>query len=389
MKLIKNIFNYLRPHVEKGGKFEIFYSTFEAFESLFFVPDKTNKNGVHVRDYMDLKRLMIVVVVAVMPAMLFGMWNTGYQHFIAVGQNVSHWMMFWFGLIKVLPIIIVAYITGLSIEFGFAQWRKHDVNEGFLVSGILIPLVLPVDIPLWMVAVATAFAVVIGKEIFGGTGMNIWNPALLARAFLFFAYPAKMSGEKVWISGLSKGEGIVDGFSGATPLANAAEGNSIPSLLDSFIGIIPGSIGETSTVLILLGAILLIYTGIGSWKIILSVFAGGFLMALTFNLLGTTPMMQISAIHHLCLGGFAFGAVFMATDPVSATRTESGKWIYGFLIGIFAILIREINPAYPEGMMLAILLMNTFAPLIDYFVVNANIKRRLKRSIVYKQIKNQ
>ena len=386
MKIVKKIFDGIRPHVEKGGKFEILYSTFEAFETLFFVPAKTNKNGVHVRDYMDLKRTMIVVVIAVMPAMLFGMWNTGYQHFLSIGADVTLWTMCWYGFIKVLPIIVVSYVTGLAIEFGFAQWRKHDVNEGFLVSGILIPMVLPIDIPLWMVALATAFAVVIGKEIFGGTGYNIWNPALLARAFLFFAYPAQMSGNKVWISGLNKGEGIVDGFSGATPLANAADGLEIPSLFDSFIGIIPGSIGETSTVLILLGAILLIYTGIGSWKIIVSVFAGGYLMALLFNSIGTAPIMQVSAIHHLCLGGFAFGAVFMATDPVSATRTETGKWIYGFLIGVFAILIRLVNPAYPEGMMLAILLMNTFAPLIDYIIVKANIKRRMKRAIVKKTI---
>jgi Na+-transporting NADH:ubiquinone oxidoreductase subunit B len=331
---------------------------------------------------MDMKRTMIIVVIAVFPAMLFGIWNTGYQHFRAMGIEATFWTMVGHGLIKVLPIIIVSYVTGLSIEFGFAQWRKHEVNEGFLVTGLLIPLVLPVNIPLWMVVIATAFAVVIGKEVFGGTGMNIWNPALLARAFLFFAYPSKMSGDTAWISGLQKGEGIIDGFSGATPLADVANGNAIPSLWDSFIGIIPGSIGETSTVAILLGAMLLLYTGVGSWKIMLSVFAGGFLMALTFDLIGTSPLMQVSAIQQLCLGGFAFGAVFMATDPVSGSRTETGKWIYGALIGIFAILIRVVNPAYPEGMMLAILLMNTFAPLIDYFVVNANIKKRMKRAIV-------
>ena len=383
MKIIKKLFDNIRPHVEKGGKFEKLYSTFEAFESLCFVPATTNKNGVHVRDAVDLKRTMIVVIVAVVPALLFGIWNAGYQHFLALGQDASFWAMIGHGLIKVLPIIIVSYLTGLAIEFGFAQWRGHEVNEGFLVSGMLIPLVLPVDIPLWMVVIATAFAVVIGKEVFGGTGMNIWNPALLARAFLFFAYPAQMSGDYIWISGLTKGEGIVDGFSGATPLAEIANGNVDRfSLCDSFIGIIPGSIGETSTIAILLGAALLIYTGIASWKIMLSVFAGGFLMALMFNAIGTTPLMQVPAIHHLCLGGFAFGAVFMATDPVSATRTETGKWVYGFLIGVFAILIRVFNPAYPEGMMLAILLMNTFAPLIDNFVVNANIKRRMKRSII-------
>lgn len=288
------------------------------------------------------------------------------------------------GLLKVIPIIVVSYVTGLAIEFGFAQWRGHEVNEGFLVSGMLIPLVLPVDIPLWMVVVATSFAVVIGKEVFGGTGMNIWNPALVARAFLFFAYPAQMSGDTIWISGLTAGEGIVDGFSGATALGAAVSGDISARfpIWDSFLGVIPGSIGETSTLAILIGAAILIYTGIASWKIIVSAFAGGYLMALVFNLVGANSLMQVDALHHLCLGGFAFGAVFMATDPVSGSRTETGKWIYGFLIGVFAILIRVFNPAYPEGMMLAILLMNTFAPLIDHFVVEANIKRRLKRAIV-------
>ncbi len=360
------------------------HSTFDAFETLFFVPDKTNKNGVHVRDAMDMKRTMIIVVKALIPALLFGIWNTGYQHFIALGQQAPFLEIFVHGLIKVFPIIVVSYVTGLAIEFAFAQMRGHEVNEGFLVTGMLIPLILPVDIPLWMVAVATAFAVVIGKEVFGGTGMNIWNPALIARAFLFFAYPAQMSGDKVWISGLTEGEGIVDGFSGATPLGVAVEKNisgQFP-LWDSFIGIIPGSIGETSTLAILIGGVILIYTGIASWKIMVSVFTGGFLMALGFNFIGANTLMQVDAIHHLCLGGFAFGAVFMATDPVSGARTEMGKWVYGFLIGVFAIIIRIFNPAYPEGMMLAILLMNTFAPLIDYFVVNANIKRRQKRAAV-------
>jgi Na+-transporting NADH:ubiquinone oxidoreductase subunit B len=279
---------------------------------------------------------------------------------------------------------VVSYVTGLAIEFAFAQMRGHEVNEGFLVSGMLIPLILPVDIPLWMVAVATAFAVVIGKEVFGGTGMNIWNPALIARAFLFFAYPAQMSGDKIWISGLTGGEGVVDGFSGATALGAAVESDISARfpIWDSFIGTIPGSIGETSTLAILMGAAILIYTGIASWKIMVSVFAGGYLMALVFNLIGTSSLMQVDALHHIVLGGFAFGAVFMATDPVSGSRTETGKWIYGFLIGVFAIMIRVFNPAYPEGVMLAILLMNTFAPLIDYFVVGANIKRRLKRAIV-------
>ncbi len=384
MKVLRKLFDNIKPHVEKGGRFEMFHSTFDAFETLFFVPDKTNKNGVHVRDVIDMKRTMIIVVMALVPALLFGIWNTGYQHFMAMGQSAPFMDMVLHGLFKILPIIVVSYGTGLAIEFAFAQMRGHEVNEGFLVSGMLIPLILPVDIPLWMVAVATAFAVVIGKEVFGGTGMNIWNPALLARAFLFFAYPAQMSGDKVWISGLTAGEGIADGFSGATALGAAVESDisSKFPLWDSFIGIIPGSIGETSTLAILIGAAILIYTGIASWKIMVSVFAGGYLMALLFNLIGVNTLMQVDAIHHLCLGGFAFGAVFMATDPVSGSRTEAGKWLYGFLIGVFAILIRVFNPAYPEGMMLAILLMNTFAPLIDYFVVNANIKRRLKRSIV-------
>lgn len=384
MKVLRKLFDNIKPHVEKGGRFEMFHSTFDAFETLFFVPDKTNKNGVHVRDVIDMKRTMIIVVLALVPALLFGIWNTGYQHFLALGQSAPFMDMVLHGIFKVLPIIVVSYGTGLAIEFAFAQMRGHEVNEGFLVSGMLIPLILPVDIPLWMVAVATAFAVVIGKEVFGGTGMNIWNPALLARAFLFFAYPAQMSGDKVWISGLTSGEGIADGFSGATALGAAVESDisSKFPLWDSFIGMIPGSIGETSTLAILIGAAILIYTGIASWKIMVSVFAGGYLMALLFNVIGVNTLMQVDAIHHLCLGGFAFGAVFMATDPVSGSRTETGKWLYGFLIGVFAILIRVFNPAYPEGMMLAILLMNTFAPLIDYFVVNANIKRRLKRSIV-------
>ena len=289
------------------------------------------------------------------------------------------------GALRVVPIIVVSYGTGLGIEFIFAQIRGHEVNEGFLVSGMLIPLILPVDIPLWMVVIATAFAVIIGKEIFGGSGMNIWNPALLARAFLFFAYPAQMSGDIVWISGFSGMEGV-DAATGATALGAAVVGNSDKfSIMESFLGIIPGSIGETSTLAILLGALVLIYTGIGSWKVMTSVFAGGLLMGLVFNWLGaesSNGLMHISALQHLTLGGFAFGAVFMATDPVSASRTEAGKWIYGFLIGVFAILIRVFNPAYPVGMMLAILLMNTFAPLIDHFVVEANIKRRLKRAVV-------
>ncbi len=383
MKALRNLLDNIKPHVQKGGKFEKFHSTFDAFETLLFVPNHTNKNGVHVRDSIDMKRTMALVVKALIPALLFGIWNTGYQHFLAMGVDAGFWAELGHGALKVLPIVIVSYGVGLGVEFIFAQYRGHEVQEGFLVSGMLIPLVLPVDIPLWMVAVATIFAVVIGKEVFGGTGMNIWNPALVARAFLFFAYPSKMSGDKVWISGLSNGEGVIDGFSGATSLGQAASG-VVPShsIFESFIGMIPGSIGETSTLAILIGAAMLIYTGIGSWKIIVSVFAGGYVMGLLFNLWGANALMQVDALHHICLGGFAFGAVFMATDPVSATRTERGKWIYGFLIGFLAIMVRVFNPAYPEGVMLAILLMNTFAPLIDHYVVQGNIKRRLKRAKV-------
>ncbi|WP_088653325.1 NADH:ubiquinone reductase (Na(+)-transporting) subunit B [Geofilum rhodophaeum] len=385
MKALRKLLDNIKPHVSKGGRFEMFHSTYDAFETLLFVPDKTNKNGVHVRDAIDMKRTMIVVVLALVPALLFGIWNTGYQHFLAQGMEAGFWDMVLHGALRVVPIIVVSYGTGLGIEFIFAQIRGHEVNEGFLVSGMLIPLILPVDIPLWMVVVATAFAVVIGKEIFGGSGMNIWNPALLARAFLFFAYPAQMSGDIVWISGFSGMEGV-DAATGATALGAAVAGNSDKfSIMESFLGVIPGSIGETSTLAILLGALVLIYTGIGSWKVMTSVFAGGLLMGLVFNWLGaesSNGLMHISALQHLTLGGFAFGAVFMATDPVSASRTEAGKWIYGFLIGVFAVLIRVFNPAYPEGMMLAILLMNTFAPLIDHFVVEANIKRRLKRAVV-------
>lgn len=382
MKALRKLLDNIKPHVSKGGRFEMLHSTYDAFETLLFVPDKTNQNGVHVRDAIDMKRTMIMVVLALVPALLFGIWNAGYQHFMVLGQEVGFWEQVLHGALKVVPIIVVSYGTGLAIEFAFAQMRGHEVNEGFLVSGMLIPLILPVDIPLWMVAVATAFAVIIGKEVFGGTGMNIWNPALLARAFLFFAYPADMSGDLVWISGLSGMEGL-DATTGATALAAAVQGNIEQfSLWESFLGTIPGSIGETSTLAILIGGLMLIFTGVGSWKVMVSVFAGGYLMGLVFNMFGLNSMMQVDALHHLTLGGFAFGAVFMATDPVSATRTETGKWIYGFLIGVFAILIRVFNPAYPEGMMLAILLMNTFAPLIDHFVVDAHIKRRLNRAVV-------
>ncbi|MFP4620313.1 MAG: NADH:ubiquinone reductase (Na(+)-transporting) subunit B [Bacteroidales bacterium] len=382
MKPLRRYIDKIKPHFEKGGKFEKLQSTFEAFETFLFVPDKVTTQGSHIRDHIDMKRTMSLVVISLIPALLFGMWNVGYQHYLATGQEGTTLELFLEGLKLVLPIIVVTYVTGLAIEFAFAQIRGHEVNEGFLVTGMLIPLVLPVDVPLWMVAVATAFAVIIGKEVFGGTGMNILNPALTARAFLFFAYPGYMSGNQVWTHGLLGGEGIVDGYSGATPLAQAAEGNleQLPAVEEMFFGYIPGSIGETSVVAILIGAFILLYTGVGSWRVMISTFAGGLVMGILLNVFAVNPFMEIPPWEHLAMGGFAFGAVFMATDPVTAARTRKGKYIYGFLIGLLAILIRVINPAYPEGVMLAILLMNVFAPLIDHYVVESNINQRLKRA---------
>jgi Na+-transporting NADH:ubiquinone oxidoreductase subunit B len=367
----------IKPNFVEGGRFAWLQSTFEAFESFLFVPDETTKQGCQIRDAVDLKRTMITVVIALMPALLFGIWNIGYQHYLALGETVSFWYMIGFGLAKALPIIVVSYVTGLAIEFTFAQIRHHQVNEGFLVTGMLIPMVLPPDIPLWMVAVATAFAVLIGKEAFGGTGMNLVNPALLARAFLFFAYPSVMSGDKVWIADQP------DAFTGATPLGILANGGTeLPSAWTMVWGGIPGSMGETSVIAVALGAVLLLITGIANWRIILSVFAGGIGMGLVFNAIGATPYMQLPFYYHLIMGGFAFGAVFMATDPVTAPQTNTGKWIYGLLIGIFAVLLRVLNSAYAEGMMLAILLMNCFAPLIDHCVIARNIRMRQKRAVV-------
>lgn len=384
MKPLRKLLDQLKPNFEKGGKLEKFYPAFDAFETFLFVPNHTTKSkGTHVRDAIDLKRTMILVVISLIPCLLFGMWNVGHQHSRALGiVDASFLDNFIFGAIKVMPLVIVSYAAGLTTEFIFAIIRKHTINEGFLVSGMLIPLTMPVEVPLWMLAVATIFAVIIGKEVFGGTGMNILNPALTARAFLFFAYPSKMSGNEVWINtSTEKGQAVVDAYSGATPLGEAAAGHAdkIPSIMESFIGTIPGSVGETSTIACLIGAALLLYTGIGSWRIMSSVFVGGFIMALLFNFFGLNTLMQITPLHHLTLGGFAFGAIFMATDPVSATQTNTGKYIYGFLIGMLAILFRVFNPAYPEGMMLAVLFMNVMAPLIDHYVVAANIKRRLKR----------
>ncbi|MGD9976429.1 MAG: NADH:ubiquinone reductase (Na(+)-transporting) subunit B [Bacteroidales bacterium] len=381
MKALRRYIDKIKPNFEAGGKLGMFHSTFDAFETFLFVPDKVTVKGSHIRDSIDMKRTMTVVITALLPAMLFGMWNAGYQHSLMVGETWTLWQNFIYGFLKVLPIIVVSYAVGLSIEFIFAQVRRHDVNEGFLVTGLLIPLILPVNVPLWMVALATAFSVIIGKEVFGGTGMNVFNPALLARAFLFFAYPSHMSGDKVWVAGIAHAQQMVDGFSGATPLANAAayQMNKLPSVYDMFMGFIPGSIGETSTLAILIGAIILIATGVGSWKIMLSVAFGGLFAGLLFNFFAVNPYMEIPAWQHLIMGGFAFGAVFMATDPVTASQTSTGKWIYGFLVGFLAILVRVLNPAYPEGMMLSILLMNAFAPLIDYYVVQANIGRRMRR----------
>ena len=395
MKALRNYLNTIKPNFEKGGKLAMFHSVFEGFETFLFVPNHTSKSGVHIHDSVDSKRTMTVVIFALMPALLFGMYNIGYQHNLAIGADPGFIMTFIFGFLAVLPKIIVSYVVGLGIEFAIAQVKGHEIQEGFLVSGMLIPMIVPIDTPLWMIAVATAFAVVFAKEVFGGTGYNIFNVALVTRAFLFFAYPAAMSGEKVFVRtdstfGLGAGN-IIDGFSGATPLGQVATattsdahmtgilGNSLSSF-DMFLGLIPGSIGETSVLAILLGAVILIWTGIGSWKTILSVFVGGAFMAAIFNLIGTTAAMNVSPLDHLLLGGFAFGAVFMATDPVTSARTETGKYIYGFLIGFMAIFIRVLNPGYPEGMMLAILLLNVFAPLIDFYVVDSNIKRRLKRA---------
>jgi Na+-transporting NADH:ubiquinone oxidoreductase subunit B len=388
MKALEEFMQKMKP--KSDGKFPIAHAVWDGTYTFLFVPGHTNKNGVHVRDSVDLKRTMIIVVLALIPCLLFGMFNVGHQHFLAIGECVAgdaacnmFWDKFLFGAIKVMPLVVISYGVGLGVEFIFAAINKHAIQEGFLVSGMLIPLIVPVDIPWAMLAVATVFAVVIGKEVFGGTGMNILNVALVTRAFLFFAYPTKMSGDKVWINtSLEDGEKLVDGFSGATPLGDAVKGGveAIPSIMESVIGLIPGSIGETSIIAIGIGAILLLFTGIASWRIMLSTFVGGFAMAALFNVVaGDNVFMQVTPIHQLVLGGFAFGAVFMATDPVTGTQTNAGKWVYGLLIGFLAILIRVANPAYPEGVMLAILIGNVAAPLIDHVVIQSNIKKRLKR----------
>ena len=379
MKLLKNILSSIKPYFEKDGKLENFYPAYDAFETFLFVPDHTTHKGAHIKDAIDLKRTMAFVVLAMLPCILFGMWNIGAQYYLALNVESTFFENLIFGFWKFLPLLIVSYAVGLTVEFAFAISRGHSVNEGYLVSGMLIPLIMPVDVPLWMLAVSVVFAVVIGKEVFGGTGMNILNPALTARAFLFFAYPSYMSGDKVWVHGAS-----VDGYSGETILgALASNTSSWNSLLwnasDAFYGFIPGSVGETSFIAILIGACILIFSGIGSWRIIVFTFLGGYLTALLFNLWGINTLMSTPAHIHLLIGGFAFGAVFMATDPVTATQTNKGKVIYGLLVGFFAIVIRIFNPAYPEGMMLAILFMNVFAPLIDHYIIESNIKRRLSR----------
>ena len=378
MKLFKNLLGSVKPHFEKGGKLEKLYPAYDAFETFLFVPDHTTHKGAHVRDAIDLKRTMFMVIVALIPCLLFGMWNVGYQYHLAIGETATLFENFIFGFWKFLPLIIVSYAVGLAVEFAFAIYRGHSVNEGYLVTGLLIPLTMPIDVPLWMLAISVIFAVVIGKEVFGGTGMNILNPALTARAFLFFAYPIYMSGDKVWVH-----NAMVDGHSGSTILGELAASANWQSLsfnpFDMMMGTIPGSVGETSFIAIMIGALILIATGIGSWRIILSTFIGGFVMATLFNMWGANELMATPAEIHLIIGSFAFGAVFMATDPVTGSQTNRGKYIYGFLIGVFAIVIRVFNPAYPEGMMLAILLMNIFAPLVDHYVIQGNIKRRFKR----------
>ena len=394
---LRRFIDKIKPNFVKGGRFAWLQSTFEAFETFAFTPNRVTKRGCHVRDAIDLKRAMITVVIALVPAMLFGMWNIGYQHFISdpatLNSQPSTLNCFWFGFLRMLPMLAVSYIVGLGIEFTFAQIRHHEVNEGFLVTGFIIPMIVPVTTPLWQLALATAFAVIIGKEVFGGTGMNFLNPALVARAFLFFAYPTRMSGDNVWIANDLWG---TDAIAGATPLAELAAGlQPSASVLDMFVGTIPGSTCETSVIAILLGAVLLLLTGIASWRIMLSVILGGGIMGLFFNLFATLNLPQLSTLnsqlstylqlpfyYHYLMGGFMFGAVFMATDPVIAAQTNIGKWIYGLLIGIFAVMLRVINPAYPEGMMLSILLMTCFAPLIDHCVVARNIKMRQKRALV-------
>ena len=379
---LRNYINKIKPNFQEGGKLHAFRSVFDGFETFLYVPNDTAKSGTHIHDAIDSKRIMSMVVIALMPAMLFGMYNVGYQNYAAAGTlaSASFFEIFCYGFLAVLPKILVSYIVGLGIEFIVAQWKGEEIQEGYLVSGIIIPLIIPINCPLWMLALAVAFAVIFAKEIFGGTGMNIFNVAIAARMFLFFSYPSKMTGDTIWVANDSifgLGNTLPDGFTAATPLGEVAQGIAPnASLCDMIYGFIPGSIGETSVIAIALGAILLLWTGIASWKIMLSVFVGGGLMAVLFQSLGMT---EIQWYEHIVLGGFCFGAVFMATDPVTSARTESGKWVYGLLIGAIAVIVRVMNPGYPEGMMLAIFFGNMCAPLIDYCVVQRNISRRANR----------
>ena len=377
MKFIRKQVDVLKKPFLKGGKLEMLYPAFNAFETMLFVPDHTTSKGSHIRDGVDLKRTMITVIIALLPALFYGIYNTGYQYFIQTGLDFTFLDAFLHGAYKIFPMIAVSYAVGLAIEFAFAVYRNHPVNEGYLVTGLLIPMIMPIDMPLWMLAISVVFAVLIAKEAFGGTGMNILNPALTARAFAFFAYPTFMSGDKVWVSEASN----VDGVSGETILGMLAAGNSPEqySVIEMFIGSIPGSIAETSTLMVLIGAAILIYSGVGSWRIMVGSIIGAAVTGFLFNLWGANELMSFSWFNHLIVGGFAFGIVFMATDPVSAAQTLKGKWIYGLLVGVFCILIRVFNPAYPEGVMLAILLMNVFAPTIDHYVIEASVKRREKR----------
>ena len=382
MRALRNYLNKVKPNFEKGGKFHAFRSIFDGFETFLYVPNETSKTGVNIHDAIDSKRIMSMVVIALMPAMLFGMYNVGYQNYLAAGTlaTASFLEIFCYGFLAVLPKILVSYIVGLGIEFAWAQWKGEEIQEGYLVSGILIPLIVPIGCPLWMLALACAFSVIFCKEIFGGTGMNFFNPAIAARMFLFFAYPSKMTGDQVWVAQESifgLGNTLPDGFTAATPLGQIAQGVSPnASICDMICGFIPGSIGETSIIAIALGACLLLLTGIASWRTMLSVFVGGGLTAILFEQTGASNMVWW---HHFILGGFAFGAVFMATDPVTSCRTEYGKYIYGFIIGAMAVIIRVRNAGYPEGMMLAIFFGNMIAPMIDHFIVERNISKRLKR----------
>ena len=381
MSFLRNYLNKIKPNFEKDGKLHAFRSVFDGFETFLYVPNDTAKSGVHIHDAIDSKRIMSMVVIALLPALLFGMYNAGYQNYLAAGTlgSASFCEVFFYGVLAVLPKILVSYIVGLGIEFAWAQWKGEEIQEGYLVSGIIIPMIVPVGCPLWMIAIAVAFAVVIGKEIFGGTGMNIFNVALVARAFLFFSYPTKMSGDTVWVAQdtiFGLGNTLPDTFAQATPLGQLAAGTNVTaSLSDAILGFIPGSIGETSVIAIAIGAVILLWTGIASWRTMLSVVVGGSLMAVIFEQTG----QSIAWYEHLVYGGFAFGAVFMATDPVTSARTDCGKWIYGFIIGALAVIIRVMNPGFPEGMMLAILFGNMMAPLIDHYVVEANVKKRAKR----------